>query len=271
MAKHLPFWLGFAALTFLLGFYTRGVIATAPQTPSPLVISDLPIPSTSDDREDTHVERLEAELETESALEPIDLVIFDPDNPVERLQALETVRYELPGSAFNRLVPDAFDDEHHISAEMRALMDLSEEETEQLNGMLDRSMMELRAIEEAQVVARVGKNGELTFTIPPYPDQGLKVRAALLRNIESGLGESRRHLFEMMLIQKPSSFGNFGKDTIAVRNPTFETVNGWREIVTIQVGKMVDIGTEDERFEGVERAFLPAAFQKRYGHFFDFE
>ncbi len=73
----------------------------------------------------------------------------------------------------------------------------------------------------------------------------------------------------MMLLQKPSSFGSFGGEAVAVRNPAFETVNGWRQIVTIDMGKIVDAGTSDERFEGVRKAYQLEAFLKRYGHLFE--
>jgi hypothetical protein len=41
--------------------------------------------------------------------------------------------------------------------------------------------------------------------------------------------------------------------------------------VTIGIGKIVDAGTDDERFEGVQKAYNIEAFKKRFGRLYEIE
>lgn len=258
-------------MAYLLGFHTRGALfnGDAQSTPSPKQVATL------SEAEPNPAERVEpplASVATPAEEEVIYVDIpYDPTNPVERLQALEKMRYNVPGSAFSRLVENTFNRNNYISAPVSALMELSIDESDHLNRILDDTVSKMRAIEAQLVYDRVEPNGDVTLVIPSFSDAGLEIRDQLLLRIENELGSDRRHILEMMLLQKPSSFGNFGGEPMAVRNPRFESVNGWREMVTIDIGKIVDAGTDDERFEGVQKVYQLGAFKKRYGHLFVFE
>lgn len=274
MLKKLCYTLGMLIPAYLLGFYTRGLgFSENPQSavpPEPIqIVSD--IEPYEEQREPEP--KLSPTIIEEEALPPEEEftyadVPYNPANPVERLQSLERVRYNVPGSAFTRLVGKIFDENDNISASMSSLMELSLDESDYFNGILDDTAAQIREIEAQAVSGQLEPNGELTLVIPSFTDRGAAIRSQLLNQIENELGPDRRYMFEMMLLQKPSSFGSFGSEPMAVRNPMFEMANGWREIVTIDIGKMVDVGTEDERFEGVRKSYQLEAFRKRYGHFF---
>lgn len=268
---------------YLLGFYTRGVLEEKLSPPEPVtepVLTRSPAKPPLDPAPVTLVET-PPESAPIPAVEPPPIPIedelilaevpYDPSDAVKRLQALEKVRYNVPGSAFTRMVDDVFDESDNISASMSAVMELSLAESDRFNELLDDAVARIREIETQAVHERIEPNGDVVLVIPAFEESGAEIRRQLLSGIEGELGSDRRHIFEMMLLQKPSSFGNFGGAPMAVRNPVFETVNGWREIVTIDIGKILDAGTADERFEGVRKAYQRDAFLKRFGHFFEFE
>ena len=272
---------GVLMLAFLIGFSARGhfdTYQTANNNPYSQkegkgfvsVINALPKEKSIRVLEDSEltidetVEEPVLEIQT-----PENLVQYDPSKPIERLQALEKVRYSLPGSAFTRLVEDPFDNNGEISASMNALMELSADESDVLNQIFEETVLKIRDRESELFSKRASLNDDTILVIPAYSEQGRGIRKSLLDRVGAELGAKRRYLLEMMMLQKPTSFGNFGDHPTAFRNPRFETVNGWREIVTIDMGKLVDAGTEDERFEGVQKVFHLDAFKKRFGHIFE--
>lgn len=198
-------------------------------------------------------------------------VPYSRDEPLTRLEALEKVRYQVPGYAFAHLVPEVFNRENHISPSMSYIMELSDDEEQSFNKLLDNSVEKIREIESKLVQVEKGKDGMATIVVPSFSDAGNTVRTELLEHIESNLGHERRQIFEMIMINQPAAFGGYGERSLALKNPEFELVNGHRKIITLQVGTIVDAGTDDERFEGIERTFVPEAFEKRYGHLFELE
>jgi len=196
-------------------------------------------------------------------------VRYDSEDPFPRLEALEKAQYSVPGYAFANLVPHLFDDENHISSSMSYLMGLSDDEEQQFNALLDQVEVNIKQAEGESVSVKQELSGGETLVLPAFPDSGNAIRKTLLERIETDFGYERRQLFEMILINQPTAFGNYGQKDLALRNPQFELVNGHRKVITLEMGTLVDAGTEDERFEGVERAFSLEAFKKRFGHLYE--
>jgi len=195
-------------------------------------------------------------------------VRYDSEDPFPRLEALEKAQYSVPGYAFANLVPYLLDDENHISSSMSYLMGLSDDEEQQFNVLLDEVAGNIKQVEGKSVSVKQELSGGETLVLPAFPDSGNAMREALLERIETDLGYERRQLFEMILINQPAAFGNYGQKDLALRNPQFELVNGHRKVITLEMGTLVDAGTKDERFEGIERAFSLEAFKKRFGHLY---
>jgi len=196
---------------------------------------------------------------------------YSAENPFERLEALENATYEVPGYAFSRLVPEVFDEQHHISPSMAYIMELTDEEEQKFNTFLDETVNQIRNIEREKVSIKTGRDGVETIIISSFKDQGNDFRADLLNHIEDDLGHERRQIFEMITINQPSTFANYGQESIVLKNPQVELLNGHREIVTLEVGTILDEGTGNERFEGGEVTLTPNAFRKRYGHLYELD
>lgn len=274
MFKKKTYLWGSLILVYLLGYLTRGVLSYERVKNKPAYEQELKVSSPKVETKNAANEIFKEELIAEN--EPLVIedfstyvdVPYDAADPIKRLQALEKLRYNLPGSAFTRLVKNAFNDNENISASLSAIMELSMDEVDQFNEILDETLRIIGEYEANLYTEKIDTNGDVFLTIPPFAKNGLQIRNDLLAKISENLGKDRSNLFEMILLQKPSSFGNFGAQSIVLRNPRFEMVNGRHEIVTVDIGKIVEIGTEDERFEGIQKAYKLETFKKRYGKLF---
>lgn len=272
MFKNNTYILGSLIIVYLLGYYTRGVLHDEDASNEPVFgqeLLELPAKIKTKDLASDIFKEEELSIENE-ATTYID-VPYDKEDPIRRLQALEKLRYDLPGSAFTRLVDNAFNHNGNISASLSAIMELSMDEADKFNEILDETLNKISENEAELCTEKLETNGDLILTIPSFSENGSKIRSELLENLQEELGKDRSAIFEMILLQKPSSFGNFGATPIVFRNPRFETANGRHKIVTIDIGKIVDAGTDDERFEGVQKAYNIEAFKKRFGRLYEIE
>jgi hypothetical protein len=270
--KNNTYLIGGLIIVYLLGYYTRGVL-NVEDASNELVMEQALFELHKKFKTKAPRSNIFEEEELSSENEPITYidVPYDREDPIKRLQALEKLRYDLPGSAFTRLVDKTFNHNGNISASLSAIMELSIDEADKFNEILSETLNKISEIEAELCTEKLDNNGDVIFTIPSFPENGSQIRSELLENIKEKLGKDRSTIFEMVLLQKPSSFGNFGATSVVFKNPRFEIVNGRHKIVTIEIGKIVDAGTDDERFEGVRKAYNLEAFKKRFGLLFEIE
>jgi len=188
-----------------------------------------------------------------------------------RTEFLEDSLYTIPGYAFNMLIDHPFDAENKLSADMISVMDLSFEEREKINLMLDEAMQDLRRMESASYVKTETADGSDTIFINSFKGQGAAVRERLLQKVTNELGEGRRRILEMQLNQHATILGEFGDRPLAIRYPKFAESTGNKEFIEVEIGEVIDRGTETERYQGNPVILSVPAFNQRFGHFFDVE
>jgi len=149
-----------------------------------------------------------------------------PEDPFPRLEALENAHYQVPGYALAHLVPQVFDANNHISPSMSYIMELSDEEEQSFNALLDRSIEKIRKIENELAEIQMSEDGTETVVVSSFTDDGNVIRGGLLNEIESQLGYERRQIFEMVMINQPAAFGSYGEKSLALKDPQFELVDG---------------------------------------------
>lgn len=146
--------------------------------------------------------------ESESEPKPAAAPAAPPKSPYASLEALMELRKKGQMSFFVQVLgPD-----HHLSAAIKKLLNISDAEAAALNSTIDATTKRIGEIEASRAVTQTNpKDNSLVISVPAYPDQGGQLYDQMMGEMQNVLGPERSDLLLQVAGSGfDSSFGGFG-------------------------------------------------------------